>query len=390
MSKVLHVIAGVSVASGGPTSALRAILQMLQGTEVRSSVVVGVTDPADGKVLAEIGGAAAELTAFPREFFSRFSCSLAYTRRLRRIVRNHDLVHIHSMWNWPTFWAARVAKQEGVPVVFRPAGALDQFDVRKHRRMKTLLGPVFLRRLFEAPNVFHCTARREAEQLVTYGGQARRELLPLPVLGLRPEADAGAELRRRLGIPAEAPVVGFLSRLNYKKGLELLLPALARARVRFSGLHFLLAGAGEAEIETMVSDLIATHGLADCTHRLGFVEGAEKAAVLAASDVFALPSQNENFGMSVIEALSAGRPVLVSPEVYITGEIGPSPALVVSARSVEAITRDLEVLLARVRSGRGELEVEARALWATNFAPEILRPRYLDFYRRVIRQAQIQ
>lgn len=388
MPNILHVIAGVSAASGGPTSALRSLLQMLEGTEVRSSVVVGVADPADDVILSEISRSAFGLTAFPREYFSRFSCSLAFTRGFRPIVRNHDLVHIHSMWNWPTFWAAQVAKQEGVPVVFRPAGALDHFDVRKHQKVKALLGPLFLRRLFEAPNVFHCTARREAEQLVTYGGRARREMLPLPVPGLCPAADAGSELRRKLGIPAEAPVVGFLSRLNYKKGLELLLPALARVRARLPGLHFLLAGAGESEIETMVSDLIAAHGLADCTHRLGFVEGPEKAAVLAALDVFALPSQNENFGMSVIEALSAGRPVVVSPEVYITSEIGPSPALVVCARTIDAITLSLEGLLATVQQNRGGMAAEAKSIWNRHFAPDVLRSRYTDFYQRVILDAQ--
>jgi glycosyltransferase involved in cell wall biosynthesis len=309
---------------------------------------------------------------------------------VRQLVRAHDVVHIHSMWNWPTFWAAHVAKQENVPVVFRPAGSLDRFDVLKHERSKSLLGPLFLRRLFEAPNVFHCTAQRESDQLVTYGGRAIREILPLPVLGQKMATDLGSELRGKFGISADAPVVGFLSRLNYKKGLELLLPALAQVRVHFPGLHFLLAGAGEKEIERMVSDLIATHGLADCTHRLGLVEGPDKAAVLAAADVFALPSQNENFGVSVIEALSAGRPVLVSPEVYITSEIEPSPALVVCARTVDAIALNLAKLLASVQCNRAELAVEAESIWTRHFAPDVLRSRYADFYQRVILDAQLK
>jgi glycosyltransferase involved in cell wall biosynthesis len=165
---------------------------------------------------------------------------------------------------------------------------------------------------------------------------------------------------------------------------------LAQVRVHFPGLHFLLAGAGEKEIERMVSDLIATHGLADCTHRLGLVEGPDKAAVLAAADVFALPSQNENFGVSVIEALSAGRPVLVSPEVYITSEIEPSPALVVCARTVDAIALNLAKLLASVQCNRAELAVEAESIWTRHFAPDVLRSRYADFYQRVILDAQLK
>jgi glycosyltransferase involved in cell wall biosynthesis len=324
---------------------------------------------------------------FPRQRPDIFGFSRGFAARIDALARAADVIHTHSMWNWPVYRAARAARRAGVPVIFRPAGALDRFDVQKRALAERVIGPLFLRRLL-APNVFHCTARREAEQLVAYGGDARREVLPLPVAAVACAGEeARASVRRRLGIPAEAPVVLFMSRLNYKKGLDLL-PALARARAALPDLHFILAGAGEREIEALVDQLVKEHAMTAWTHRLGFVGGAEKAAMLAASDVFALPSQNENFGVSVVEALSAGLPVLVSPEVYIVGEIGATPAIDICAREIGALAAGVGSLLARVCAERPALAVEARAIWARHFSPAVVRPRYVDFYRRVRDDAQ--
>lgn len=391
MTKVLHVIAGVSTASGGPTTALLSMLDMLQGSGVHCSVAVGMTEPMDQIVLERLKRSAVELHMWPRERISRFAYSRGFSRDIGALARGHDVIHIHSMWNWISYRAATAAREAGVPVVFRPAGALDEFDVQKHAWLKKILGPLFLRRLFQPPNVFHCTARQEAEHLVTYGGRARRETLPLAVPAVTGvEASVRAATRQRLDIPTEAPVVLFMSRFNYKKGLELLLPALAKVRASGVALHFILAGAGEPEIQGLVDSLIARHDMAGWTHQAGFVEGPEKSAMLAASDVFVLPSQNENFGVSVVEALSAGLPALVSPFVYIAEEIGPSAALVVCDRSVEGIARALENLLGRNPAERLAADAEARALWARHFSPEVLRSRYVDFYRRVISGAQTQ
>lgn len=391
MIRVLHVIAGVSPTSGGPTSALLGMLDMLHGSEIRCSVAVGITDLGDQIVLEKLERSAAALHALPRERFSRFAYSRGFSRHIGVLVRGHDLVHVHSMWNWTSYRAAVTARESGVPVVFRPAGALDKFDVQKHAWSKRILGRLFLHRLFQPPNVFHCTARREAEQLVTYGGDAAREVLYLPVAADRGVDEALRALtRQRLGIPAGAPVVLFMSRLNYKKGLEHLLPALAKIRSQSPNLHFILAGTGETAIERMVDDLIDQNQMGQWTHRVGFVTGHEKASMLAASDVFALPSQNENFGVSVVEALAMGLPVLVSPEVYIVGEIGPSPALAVCERSVEGVAEGLGELLSRAMAGHAGLASEARALWARHFAPDVLRPRYVDFYRRVINDSRTQ
>jgi len=380
--KVLHVVAGVSLTSGGPTSALMAILGMLSSSSVRCSVAVGIAGPPDEPMLRRIGSLAPEVHGWPREKFSRFGYSRGFSRDIGGLVRSCDIVHIHSFWNWPCYAAARAARRAGVPVVFRPAGALDEFDVRKHAAAKAIIGPLWLRRLFEAPNVFHCTARREAEKLVTYGGSARREVLFLPVAPLgRPDAAMRDEVRRRLRIPAGAPVVLFMSRINYKKGLEYLLPALAAARRQIPDLHFILAGESDDGTGLMADRLIEQHGLGKWTRKLGFVGGDDKTAILAASDLFALPSRNENFGVSVVEALAAGVPALVSPDVYIWNDIAGEGVVEICERSIAGVTGGILGMLRR-REG-GETPAAARRLWERHFSPERLRSRYEEFYTSV-------
>lgn len=385
MTKVLHVLAGVSAENGGPTAALLGMLRMLKGSTVRCSVAVGVTDSRDGGVLREIASDAVALHTFPRERWCAYSYSGAFARAIGPLVRAHDVLHVHSMWNWPVYRAAVAARAAGVPVIFRPAGAMDKFDVQKHAALKRLLGPLFLRRLFQPPNLFHCTARREAEQLVTYGGAARRAVLPLPVPpAAAVPASVRAATRQRLSLAPAAPVALFLGRLNYKKGLEVLLPALAEVRKTEPDLQLIIAGDGEDDIKRLIGELIPRHGLGGAVHRLGFVAGADKAALIAACDVFVLPSQNENFGMSVVEALAAGLPVVATPGVYILGELAANVAISVCERSVDGVAGALADMLGRVRSDAPGLGRAAVAAWAGHYSPALLRPRYEELYAGIV------
>ena len=383
--RILHVTGGVNANYGGPTAALLALLEILQGQPAQIGVAIAMTDAVDEPVLQRLRALSSDVWSYSRERLHPWAFSAAFSRELPKLVQAYDVVHVHSMWTWAPYWALRTAGRASKPVIIRPAGALDPFDLQKHRGLKKLIGPRLLRRHFEPPNVFHCTARREATNLETYGGRARREVLPLPVaddalVGSVTRADARAEL----GIPPEAKVILFLGRMNYKKGLEVLIPALALVRRTAPEIMLLLAGDGEDEIKGMVQRMTAELGLREAIRQLGFVAGRHKAATLAASDLFVLPSMNENFGVSVIESLQAGVPVLISRDVYIADDIADGQTVSVCERTPEAVAQGILKILQAGRNGEARA-ADARAIWTQRYSPAVLRPAYWDFYSRVAR-----
>jgi glycosyltransferase involved in cell wall biosynthesis len=142
-----------------------------------------------------------------------------------------------------------------------------------------------------------------------------------------------------------APALLFLSRLDPKKGLDLLLPAFARVLKRHPTAHLTVAGHGPAAF---------VDGLKQQAHELriqpsvawaGFLQGEEKIRAFARADLFVLPSHSENFGLAVVEAMGAGLPVVVSDQVGIHREISSSGAGLVAECTVDSLEAALLRLL---------------------------------------------
>jgi glycosyltransferase involved in cell wall biosynthesis len=142
------------------------------------------------------------------------------------------------------------------------------------------------------------------------------------------------EVRSELGLGADAHLVITVGRLCQQKGYQLMLPFLQELCARFQDVHFLWAGEGEDE-ETLRAALGAS-GLDRRVHMLGFRD--DVARLLAAADLFVLPSLAEGTPFALLEAMAHGCPVVASRaggngEVVVPGvdgllvDVGDGPAL---------------------------------------------------------------
>jgi glycosyltransferase involved in cell wall biosynthesis len=138
-----------------------------------------------------------------------------------------------------------------------------------------------------------------------------------------PEGPGREEMRRELGIPPGALVVGTLGRLTAVKGQGDLVEAFARVRSQVQNAWLLLVGDGEerANLEARARKL----GVEGCTVLAGWRQ--EVFALLAAMDIFALPSRNEGMGKALVEAMFAGLPCVATrvggiPELVRHGQEG--------------------------------------------------------------------
>ncbi len=113
--------------------------------------------------------------------------------------------------------------------------------------------------------------------------------------------------RARLGLAPEARVIGMVSRLSLDKGYKYLFAALAPIKDAFP-LKMLVVGFGHQEAE--VRALAESHGLGGVVEFLGIRRDVPE--LLAAMDVFVLPSDQEGFSVALVEAMAAGLPVVVS------------------------------------------------------------------------------
>lgn len=371
--KILHVIASLAVRTGGPAKA--AIDMARAVARLGHEVAIYTTDR---ELLAEEGRElnvahdehGVEVRYFRQHAPRALAASLPLARALDERIARVDLVHLHSLYLFHDWAAARACRRGGVPYLLRPHGTLDPFHWSRHRWRKRLIEAMFQDRVTRNAAALHFTSDDEmrasephtcgAPGVVVPNGLDITEYADLPPPG---------ELRRRYPEIGARRIVLFLGRLNFKKGLDLLVPAFGVAAAEHADLHLVIAGPDDG-MEGPIRQLVVASGLGSRVTFTGVLTGRSKLAAFRDAYLFALPSYAENFGIAVVEAMACGLPVAISDQVAIWRDIEQSGAGSVGRTEVASVAEQLRRLAAEpaaaaAMGARGKALVAARFSWDT-------------------------
>ena len=322
--RILHLIATLDRESGGPA---QACLEMARAVARRGHDVAICTtnwastgvEPVPIKVPLQQDGV--NVTYFPVHFPRFWKPSLPMIGALRRDLPGFDVVHLHSIYLFHDWLGGRLCRRFGVPYIVRPHGMLDPYIRKHHRGRKRLMELLFQDRVLRHAAAVHYTSDVEREISQPFDGGAPARIVPLGVNLAGFESLPPAErFFERFPETRGRRIVLFLSRLHFKKGLDLLIPAFARATSEDPSLHLVIAGPDDGMLDQCKA-WARRDGVADKVSFTGMLRGEDKLAAFAAASVFALPSYSENFGIAVVEAMAAGLPVVISDQVNIWREV---------------------------------------------------------------------
>lgn len=373
--QILHVVSTLAPSSGGPTQVLKGLATAQ--AEMGHEVTVCTTDrgnPTREKLpschFQSLYPDQVTLNVFPVAY-SPLLFAPILARWLRQNAHTFDLMHVHGLYRFPPTYAAYQARRLGVPLVIRPHGALDPYLYDKSSR-NPLLKRIY-ERCFDLPNLngasaIHYTADEERKRASFLGLRSRSFVVPngLDWKAYESLPTRGA-LRTRWGL-GPGPLVLFLGRLHFKKGLDLLIPAFATLRRRTPDAQLVIAGPQNDDYGSKVRGWVHDHGLESAVHFVGPLEGADVVQAYVDVDVFALPSYTENFGMTVAEAMACGLPVVISDQVNIHAEVAQAGAGLVTRCDASEVAEALGTLLEtpsrrREMGEAGRRLVQARYTW---------------------------
>lgn len=380
--RVIHVTPYFAPAFGygGPPGSILGLCRALQRAGVEVEVITTTADgpralrpsPPEGDRYDGVPVRYFPLAA-PRRMFRARGLGAALATAAARA----DLIHVHGLWNLPAWTAARVARRVGIPYVISPRGMLDAGSLAQHAVRKRIAYWTAERRNLAGAAFLHATSPAEAEALEDRGAGAPVVTVPngidLPPGGM----PARGAFRERLGVTANAPLVTYLGRIHPIKRLDLLAAAFERLRGVRPDAQLVIAGPDEGghrrEIEPRFSRL------GPAVHWTGELGEAEKWSLLADADALVMCSDSESFGMSVLEAMAAGLPVVVA-QTCPWDEVETARAGFWVPQRAEAIADGLREILAQPAKAR-DMGARGRSLVRSRYAWDAVAETLAEPYR---------
>lgn len=335
--RVLHVIPSIDARSGGPITALAGLATAQSRAGLAVTVLstyrdsLGVPDASRlrsaGIDVQLVGPTSGKLERHP---------DLAAT--VDRLVATADVAHLHGVWEELQHLTARTCQRRGVPYVVTPHGMLTHWSLGQSRWPKRLMLAWRVHRNLQRAAALHFTTEPERHEsaavrlrtpsLVETLGLDLSEFEQLPLRGT---------FRNCHPQIAQRPLVLFLGRIHPGKGLEYLVPAMAAV----PDAILAVVGPDSENFRAEVERRATRAGVADRIVFTGMLAGADRVAALADADLFCLPSDHENFGLAIVEALAAGVPAVISDRVAIWKELVEAGVAAATPPTADAVGREL-------------------------------------------------
>jgi glycosyltransferase involved in cell wall biosynthesis len=235
-----------------------------------------------------------------------------------KTVRVADIVHLHTLWHPLNAIARKACARHGRKYVMMPHGMLDPYSLRQKRwRKRIYLAASERRNLQGASRLIYTTFHEQQAAQESLAWLGAGEIIPL---GADSPPDVPRQKAKEAFISlfpqvANRRCVIFLGRIHPKKGLERLLTILPEISRRHPSILLIIAGDGEQSHVRNLNNLVQSRNLGSHVLFTGMVQGQAKWSALACAEVFILPSKQENFAISVAEAMHSGVPVVITNKV---------------------------------------------------------------------------
>lgn len=377
--RILHVIRGLANSSGTTH-----IVNPLAEAQARAGCDVTVLYVRRKEASVEADAKLVRTRCFELSLpFANPGFSRGLAKALPDEVAAHDVVHVHAIWNFPSWWAMRTARRLGRTCVVAPQGSLDPWALKNGSRLRRLYARLTEWPLMRQVQMFQALTAKESAQIRDCGLNNRIGILPN---GVVPESfckSGFGRLADSLQLPVGSMTILFLSRLHPKKGVDLLMRAFAEIAGSFPLAFLVIAGSdGGSGYLAVVMGLARELGIVERCRFIGEVSGVGKIGTLSGADIYVLASRSEGLPVAALEAMASGLPCVLSTECNLPEAVEANAAIVVNPEVAEVRSALHELLEDPPR--RAQLGLNARALVRSRFSWKQVAADSIVMYREAM------
>lgn len=293
--KILFITSSLSKLWGGTTTS---ILNLYAGLKYHNHTIhiwSSYTENEKSEIPEYVYGNS-DITFFKSSFW-RYSSDLKDA--LKQNIHHYDIVHIHGMWLYPTYIAAKIAREYSIPYVLSPHGMIEPYALHHKALKKQIYWHFIESKNFNHAAAIHAITANEAKNAEKLSNNIKIFTLPNGIK-IKPYEE------KEFKTPASILYIG---RLHPIKGIEPLLDSLAALT---TPIHLTIAGTGSPQYEEILKKKTATLKLQQYIHFAGFANDEEKEKLLKKAWFLVVPSYSEVLSMVALEAVASGTPVLIT------------------------------------------------------------------------------
>ncbi|MFD0941979.1 XrtY-associated glycosyltransferase XYAG1 [Pedobacter boryungensis] len=387
--KILQISAAYKPAYiyGGPTMSVAKLCEVLAENKVHVEVL---TTTANGKTELDVNinkvqqVEGVNVTYFKRltKDHTHFSPTLLLALRSRirgqqsKSNDNKLIIHIHAWWNLISIFSCQIAKWYNIPVILSPRGMLTNYTLgNRNGTFKSIIHTIMGKKLLTYCHI-HATSEKEKQDILQFIQPKSLTVIPNLV-----ELSKNKTKQLPQSFKQEDPFkLIFLSRIEEKKGLELLFESLSGLTINW---NLTIAGSGEDQYVKSLKEKAKNLKIQDRIKWIGQVKSADKFKVLADHHLMVLTSYNENFANVVIESLSVGTPVLIANEVGLSDYVKDKKLGWVTSLSPQDIQQNL-ILAFNDDELKSKIRANAPKIISEDFDEKNLIQKYITFYNQII------
>ena len=363
---ILMIIPSVSKKWGGTTTSVMNFYNGLtQHSNVICTVLTTVTEDEKGEISDEILEND-DFILFPTTN-SAWRHSKELKDYLQKNVKSYDLIWIHALWTGTTYYAAKYAKKYNIPYIVTPHGMIEPDALQRKGLKKKLYWYLIEKRVFDNAKAIHCITEEESlhsKQL----SKTKNFVIPN---GVEEQPLVKKEYDQLNSIC-------FIGRFHEKKGLDLLLKAIAT----MDDVKLFVAGGGEQQYENYIYDLVKELQIEERVEFIGFANKAEKKEMLIKSSFIVVPSYTEVLTFVALESIMHSTPVLLTRRCNFNEIEKYKAGMVMEDNDPETIR---EYILKMLYGNIEEMSINAHSLAIEKFSINSVSNKMLDEFKNILK-----
>ena len=383
---ILHIVPSYYPAFkyGGPIESVYLLNKALVKQGIKVTVLTtnaGLENRKDIVVNKWIDLEGVKVKYLPYYFYEHYTFSPQLFFDVLNNISKYDLVHITAFWNFPVLAGSIASILNKKPYIISPRGVLYEEAINiKSKCIKKLYFSSIGKHYLNVDNGIHFTTQHELEgaancikintkSFVVPNGLDFSQFANLPAKGL---------FKNKYPVLKDKKYILFLGRINKQKGLDILSSAFSNLANDFKDLFLVIAGPDEAGYKKELID----SGLSSRVIFTGMLTD-DKLSAYVDAEAFVLPSYFENFGMSVVEAMACGTPVVISNKVGIYREVQASNSGIVVETNAGSLYKGIKNLLDNPNLCN-EIRRNARRLVEEKYNIEVVADLMINAYKEII------